>query len=90
MINQKSMLSVVWLVGAATLLGGCESQHAKLSPDHVRSEMSPELETIALTAQQRKNRNARAADETMRQLHDDWDAIWFLDHPLRLSRYPVP
>ena len=73
----------------AALAGGCDGP-PKVTADRVRSDMSPELETIAMTRGQRMNNVARTMDTNLRELNDDWDRIFLLDRPLRTSRYPIP
>ncbi len=87
-MKMKYLLGVS-LVAAPLLLsqGGCSHQ---ITADSVRSNMSPEMETMAQTSEQRKNEVARAVDTNLRQLNNDWDSFWLLDRPLRLSMYPVP
>ncbi|MEX0776976.1 MAG: hypothetical protein WD042_14820 [Phycisphaeraceae bacterium] len=76
------------VVGAA-LLAGCGSKD-RITAEGVRANMSPELQSVGDTAQQRKNRQARAVDTTLRAIHDDWDYFWLIDRPTNLSRYPIP
>ena len=68
-------------------VGGC-SEPTKI--EALRGNMSPEFETVALSHEQRLNRQARAIDTTARQFHDDWDGFFLIDRPLRLSIYPIP
>jgi hypothetical protein len=68
--------------------GGCDDN--KITADKVRRDMSPELQSVAMTHEQRKNREARNVDTTMRQFWDDLDMILLLDKPVRLTRYPLP
>lgn len=74
-------------LAAALSLGGCSN---RITPDSVRSDMSPELQSMAMTAEQRKNTHARALDTTARQFWDDLDFLLMIDQPSRLSIYPVP
>lgn len=75
------------LLGLTLALGGCNN---RITADDVRADMTPELQSVALTAEQRKNQHARAIDHTLRQWHDDWDHLLLLDRPRRLSKYPIP
>lgn len=87
-IRSIGLLTMVLCVGA---LSGCNCcGNKKITADGVRMNMSPELETIAHSKEQRKNRVSRSLDTDLRQLHDDWDALMFMDQPLRLSKYPIP
>ncbi|MEX2215745.1 MAG: hypothetical protein WD768_16660 [Phycisphaeraceae bacterium] len=78
---------VVLVMAIGLMAGGCSSQ---ITPDSVRADMSPEMETIQYTHQQRCNNIARSIDTTTRQIHDDWDRIWLVDQPLHLSYIPIP
>jgi len=69
------------------LSAGCAQ---RITGDSVRANMSPEIESIAETPQQRKNKVARAADETASLINNDWDRFWLLDRPGRMSTYPMP
>lgn len=80
------LLAAVGLMSLLTL--GCNDN--KITASKVRGDMSPELESMAMTSEQRKNTHARAIDTTERQFWDDLDMILLLDKPVRLTRYPVP
>lgn len=85
----KRSLCVVAVLSSLALpfmAGGCSST----SPDAVRANMSPELESVAMSSEQRKNHHARVIDHTARQWHDDWDYLLLLDRPRRMSKYPLP
>jgi hypothetical protein len=45
---------------------------------------------VAESGPQRFNRWSHAINTDWREMGDDIDAFFFLDEPLRLSRYPVP
>ncbi len=82
------------LAVAPLMFTGCQSSSeyddGYITAEDVRADMSPELQSVSKTSEQRKNTTARALDTTMSQIHDDWDRIWFLDRPIGMSRYPVP
>ena len=73
---------------------GCEStngDHTQVSTDSVHSDMSPELDTVALSQDQHDTQVTRAIDTNLRQIHDDIDSAFLLfDRPSRMTRYPVP
>jgi hypothetical protein len=68
------------------MLTGCN----RITASSVRSNMSPELQSVSLSREQRKNHHARVYDHTLRQVHDDWDYLLLLDRPRRMSKYPIP
>ena len=79
---------LVLLVGLMFACGGCGKR--QITAKYARRHPSPELQGIAHMAEQRKNRHARTADTDLRQIWDDWDMIMLMDHPVRLSKYPIP
>ncbi len=85
-MTRIGLLVVSGLLLAA--VGGCDNN--KITASKVRSDMSPELDSIAMTKEQRKNEHARTVDTDLRQVWDDLDMLLLLDRPVRLSRYPIP
>ena len=85
-IRAVGLLAVCMLF--ALVAGGCNKD--KVTADDVRDHMSPELKSMAMTNEQRKNAHARTIDTTLRQTWDDLDMILLLDKPVKLTRYPVP
>ena len=69
------------------LIGGCSQ---KITAATVRRNLTPELETLSLTHEQRLNVHARTKNLGWRQLESDLDRLLLLDRPVRLTRYPVP
>lgn len=96
----KTFARLGMLLLAVSMFTGCNnSPEAASNPDPdgdritaqaVRDDMSPELKTIAHTPEQHLNYGARSVDTTGRQIWGDWDRIWFLDRPMRLTPYPIP
>ena len=78
----KAMLTVIAVAGL-----GCSSD--KITAESVRADMSPELETVAMTHEQRMNRMARTVDTETRQIVDDWDMMLLLERPVRNTWYPI-
>lgn len=77
------------MIFSLCLAAGCQGQ-GKITPGSVRADMSPELETMAMTRQQHMNNTSRSLDTTMRQFHDDLDRTLLIDQPSRMSMYRVP
>ena len=77
------------LVGMMFVAGGCRGEQ-QIDAKYARKHMSPELESIAHMAEQRKNRSARTHDTNLRQIWDDIDMWLLLDRPMWLSEYPIP
>ncbi len=80
--------AVLALFGMACI--GCGRSSSKVTAMSVHGDMSPELESIALTPGQRRNQVLRSADTDLRQVADDTMGILLLDRPSRMSPYPVP
>lgn len=68
--------------------GGCSSE---VTAWDVRSDPTPELESMAFTSEERHSIHARMLNTQFRQIPDDIDEILLLDRPVRFSpRYPIP
>jgi len=70
----------------ALSLGACN----RVTKKSVWKDMSPEMQTLSRTADQRTTRQKRSYDTNLRQLNDDWDMLLLQDRPMWLSEYPVP
>ena len=95
MSKQGLINSLVIAVTAVVLfwLVGCNGSGNmdRITAKKVHGDMSPELDTVALTAGQHRTRVEGAADTTLRQIPDDMVTnILLLDRPSRMSRYPIP
>ncbi len=80
------LLAVCSCLVLPLLATGCN----RITADSVRWNMTPELQSVALSKEQRKNKHHRVYDHTLRQVHDDWDYLLLLDRPRRMSKYPIP
>ncbi|MCX5662114.1 MAG: hypothetical protein NTW19_20755 [Planctomycetota bacterium] len=86
--NMIRCVAMVVLASAGLLsLGGCSD---RITAEGVRWNMSPELQGMANTPDQRKNTQARSMDTTMRQFNDDMDMVLMINKPSHLTIYPVP
>lgn len=83
----KGCVAALMLVMTLSL-GACNNN--RVTKQSVWADMSPELETLGLTHDQRITRKKRAIDTNLRQLNDDWDTLWLQDRPSYMSEYPVP
>jgi hypothetical protein len=77
-------------VFALVLLAGCagNKQEAKLS--ELRSNPSPELDTMYERRTDMDNALTVTADENWRMFNQDLGRFWLLDRPSRLTPEPVP
>lgn len=90
----KMMLAVL-IVGASAMLvtaGGCSStpESDRVTVDSLSRDMTPEMQGVGLSPEQRRNRHIRTINTSMRQVWDDLDEILLLDRPSRMSPYPIP
>jgi hypothetical protein len=83
--SRLSLLSAAAL-SAVVLTTGCNT----ISAGEVRRNMTPALDSAALTDQQVANRNARIIDNYTRTAWDDLANILLLDDNMHLSPYPFP
>ena len=80
-------------VGVAITLGlmlaGCSSTGV-ITAANVRANVSPELETIDMSSQQRANRWAKISDYRWRLLNADLDKILMMDKVPRMHPTMIP
>jgi hypothetical protein len=74
------------LVFLVLALGGCSD----VTGTSVRWDMTPEMQSMGRTPDQRATEIHRSVNETTRQIWDDWDNFWLVDEPVRLSQWPIP
>ncbi|MHC4108362.1 MAG: hypothetical protein ACYSTY_09795 [Planctomycetota bacterium] len=69
------------------LLGGCAKD--PYSFKSIRNNLSPELASLADRPDDIDRHTAVMSDVNMRAFWDDVVRAWHIDHPTRLSPYPV-
>lgn len=79
----------IGLVAGALVFGGCSSDQLFTSK-HAKKNISPAMESMAQTKEQRKNRTAYTFDVNFRQLNDDVDSVLLLERPMQMHRAPMP
>ena len=72
----------------ALAVGGCSEN--RVTAASVRANPSPELESMAMSHEQRENDHARTLDTNLRQVWDDLDMLMLNNEPSHGSRYPIP
>ena len=72
----KKCLSVIALCSFAVCVGGCSS-------------LSPEMKGLAHTPDDNKNMVRVTNNQNARMISDDLARAFYLDHPSRLSSFPV-
>ena len=78
--------ALVLALGLLTV-AGCSN---KFTAKTARKNISPSLDTLSLTPEQRKNRHARTVDVNLRQVNEDVDRLLLLDRSTMLNRNPMP
>lgn len=79
----------IGLVAGVLVFGGCSSDQLFTSK-HAKKNISPAMELMAQTKEQRKNRTAYTFDVNFRQLNDDVDSVLLLERPMQMHRAPMP
>lgn len=72
----KTLSILVLVVGAACLIG-CQRG------------LTPELSGISNRPADADNMERVTGNQNWRMISDDWYRIWYVDHPSRLSSYPI-
>ena len=85
----RRTLTLACLLAIIPLVVGCSSQK-KITTEYAQANVAPEMSGIARTQGERDNMRVYTDSIRSRGLADDWDAIWFIDRPSTLSRYPIP
>ena len=73
---------------AVGFIGGC-GQSDPYSFKSIRNDLSPELAGAADRPDDIDRHTAVMADINMRSYWDDFTRIFYIDHPSRLSPYPI-
>ena len=77
------------LLIAVGLLGGCASDPNDVSYKAIRGNLSPELAATADRSDDIDRHMAVMEDLNMRSFWDDMSRTFYIDHPSRLSPYPI-
>ena len=60
-----------------------------VSPRVVNASLTPELYNVADTYDQARLDRAMNANQNLRGLQEDWERLWLLSKPSKLSNYPI-
>ncbi len=86
-------MRIMTRLAAAALLTvgafGCAKNYTDVSFKGIRRHPAPELSRLAMTPEDQQRSFAIMADQNLRMVWDDWDRVWYLDHPSRLTPYPT-
>ena len=81
-----SLAAICAMLALSVAAGGCSQE---ITGDTVRANLTPELQSLAHTSEQNKNRVAITIDTNTRSIWDDVLNLLLLDRPARLNRYPM-
>lgn len=90
MSSRSTVVCSVLALGAALVVGGCNSNTAAGRDARVRANLTPELSTLSQRPIEVDNRMTLSMDENLRLANEDLIRMWLLDRPSRLSRARVP
>jgi hypothetical protein len=85
----RGVFVAVAFVAVAGLVG-CSSSPAAKRDAEVRGNVTPELETLSQRPIDVSNTQTVVWDENLRMANEDWDRLWLLDRPSRLSHWRMP
>jgi hypothetical protein len=71
-------------------LAGCGGSPSARRDSEVRGNVTPELETLSQRPIDVSNTQTVVWDENLRMANEDWNSLWLLDRPSRLSRWRMP
>ncbi len=75
-------------VFTACLLG-CQKNYTDVSFAGIRKHPAPEMSQLAFTKADGRRALATMKNQNLRMFWDDFNRVWYLDHPSRLSGWPV-
>jgi hypothetical protein len=87
--KSRGLLAVASVVALAGLVG-CNTSPSAKRDAQVRSDLTPELQTLSQRPIDVDNTQAVVWDEDLRMANEDWDRFWLMDRPSRLSRWRMP
>lgn len=89
--RSRLALSVTLLAGAAITLGACSSGNsADARWKEMKGNPTSEVDSLAETHYEFHNRRAITVDTNLRAAINDWERLWLVDRPSRLSKTPAP
>ncbi|MHC4415875.1 MAG: hypothetical protein ACYS0G_11385 [Planctomycetota bacterium] len=77
------------LAAGAALIAGCDTTQDEVSYDAIRNDLTPELAGLVDRPDDIDRHIAVMGNANMRMFWDDVSRLWYIDHPSRLSPYPI-
>ncbi len=68
---------------------GCQKNYTDVSFAGIRKHPAPEMSALAFTKADGQRSMATMKNQNLRMVWDDFNRVWYLDQPSRLSPYPV-
>ena len=89
-IPMARLCALILICGAATLSGGCAAKEEPITAEMLRKDLSPNMESLAFTHEERLNNKAKSWHINWRSAVGTADRIMFNDRPFRMSIHPIP
>lgn len=86
----RRLVGFLAVAAAGTLAGCSSSNYNEELANEVRSDLSPELDTMYERPTDIKNREAIVVDENLRLLNEDLASLFLMDRPSILADHPMP
>jgi hypothetical protein len=84
----KTPVTLIAMPVLALWLGGC-NDNDHVSWKDVTSDLTPEMHGVAERDEDNHNAFSVAQNQNIRMISDDLDRVFLLDHPSRLSPFPI-
>lgn len=88
-MSNRTIAAACGLIAAAALTG-CSGSGPAGRDAAVRSNPTPELQTLAQRPIEVDNRMTLTTDENLRMAWEDLGRMWLFDRPSRLTRERIP
>lgn len=88
---QSRLVPALLVVVTCALVVGCSSRDPDdVSFDAIIDDLTPELVTLTQRQVDIERNMAVTSNQNLRMIWEDMGRAWYVDHPSRLSPYPVP
>jgi len=86
----RRLVAVLAAAAAGTLVGCSTGDYNEDLANEVRSDLSPELDTMYERRTDMKNREALVIDENLRLLNEDLSRFFLMERSSLLADHPMP